>query len=452
MSTIVTRAGKGSPLTHAEVDANFTNLNTDKLEVGAAFNSAVAATPAVAANTAKVTNATHTGDVTGATALTIAANAVDNTKLADMAANAVKVRAAATTGDPSDLALAASQLLGRGDTGDIAPITLGANLSMTGTTLSATGGGGSPGGASGEIQFNNAGVFGGAADVEIEGGQLRLPSIATPATPAAGGGKLYGKNLAGLPMPAFLAPAGVENFVQPYLGRGRFAQAFSPGNNASMQTVGLIIASVGTATAANVGTSNRHARMARTEYLVTVAAATAVTGFRSNNLQWTLGAATAGDGGFLMSYTWGPAIGVATTTTRAFAGVRGSVAAPTDVEPSTLTNIGGMGWDAADTNIQFMHNDGAGTATKINLGASFPVPTVDRQSVYRITLYAPPGTTQRLGYWIEDLVSGAVATGTVTTDLPSTATLLAPYNYFSVGGTSSVIGIAIMGLTIWSDF
>ena len=31
MSTIVTRAGKGSPLTHVEVDANFTNLNTDKV-------------------------------------------------------------------------------------------------------------------------------------------------------------------------------------------------------------------------------------------------------------------------------------------------------------------------------------------------------------------------------------------------------------------------------------
>ena len=30
MSTIVTRSGKGSPLTHTEVDANFTNLNTDK--------------------------------------------------------------------------------------------------------------------------------------------------------------------------------------------------------------------------------------------------------------------------------------------------------------------------------------------------------------------------------------------------------------------------------------
>jgi len=33
MSTIVTRAGKGSPLTNNEVDANFVNLNTDKIQV-----------------------------------------------------------------------------------------------------------------------------------------------------------------------------------------------------------------------------------------------------------------------------------------------------------------------------------------------------------------------------------------------------------------------------------
>jgi hypothetical protein len=33
MTTIVTRTGKGSPLTWAEADANFTNLNTNKLEV-----------------------------------------------------------------------------------------------------------------------------------------------------------------------------------------------------------------------------------------------------------------------------------------------------------------------------------------------------------------------------------------------------------------------------------
>lgn len=34
MSTIVTRSGKGSPLTFVEADANFTNLNTDKYQAG----------------------------------------------------------------------------------------------------------------------------------------------------------------------------------------------------------------------------------------------------------------------------------------------------------------------------------------------------------------------------------------------------------------------------------
>ena len=43
MSTIVTRSGKGSPLTNTEVDANFTNLNTDKAELsGATFTGDVA--------------------------------------------------------------------------------------------------------------------------------------------------------------------------------------------------------------------------------------------------------------------------------------------------------------------------------------------------------------------------------------------------------------------------
>jgi len=38
MSTIVTRAGKGSPLTNTELDSNFSNLNTDKAELsGATF-------------------------------------------------------------------------------------------------------------------------------------------------------------------------------------------------------------------------------------------------------------------------------------------------------------------------------------------------------------------------------------------------------------------------------
>ena len=49
------------------------------------------------------TNATHTGEVTGSGALTIAADAVTNAKLANVATATIKGRATAGTGDPEDL-------------------------------------------------------------------------------------------------------------------------------------------------------------------------------------------------------------------------------------------------------------------------------------------------------------------------------------------------------------
>ena len=44
MSTIVTRAGKGSALSYTEVDNNFTNLNTDKYQTGGALGTPASAT------------------------------------------------------------------------------------------------------------------------------------------------------------------------------------------------------------------------------------------------------------------------------------------------------------------------------------------------------------------------------------------------------------------------
>ncbi len=40
MATITTRSGKGTPLTNDEVDANFNNLNTGKLEITSSTGSA----------------------------------------------------------------------------------------------------------------------------------------------------------------------------------------------------------------------------------------------------------------------------------------------------------------------------------------------------------------------------------------------------------------------------
>jgi hypothetical protein len=410
----------------------------------------------------------HTGDVSstgdGATVIAalavtsgkIADDAVGNDKLANMAFGTIKARTTAGTGNPENATgTEVTALLDTFTSGakGLVPASGGGtvNFLRADGTFAAPGGGGSPGGATGEVQYNNAGAFAGAADVEIETGQLRLAAIATPTAPAADGVKLFGRSVGGRAMPAFMGPSGLDSALQPHMGHNRVALMRAIGSSTVLHVLGMLSGTTGTATSAAVGTTNRHSRMARLEYLATTASTSAVVGFRGSSAQWTLGASTAGDGGFHMVYRWAPATGVATATHRAFAGMRGNTAAPSDVEPSTLTSMCGMGWDAADTNIQFMHNDASGIATKIDLGASFPVPTVDRTSVYEIALFAPPGTTQSLSYEVTDLVSGAVATGTVTTDLPATSQLLVPYNYMSVGGTSSVVGIAIMGLYIESD-
>lgn len=84
--------------------------------------------------------ATWTVNSNAITTPKITDGAVTNAKAATMAANTVKVRNAATTGVPVDMAVPANTLVGRGSTGDIVPITLGTNLSMAAGVLNATGG------------------------------------------------------------------------------------------------------------------------------------------------------------------------------------------------------------------------------------------------------------------------------------------------------------------------
>jgi hypothetical protein len=48
-------------------------------------------------------------------------------------------------------------------------IAVGANLTLSGGTLSATGGGGTPGGSNAQLQFNNSGAFGGTAVLTLDG-------------------------------------------------------------------------------------------------------------------------------------------------------------------------------------------------------------------------------------------------------------------------------------------
>ena len=315
-------------------------------------------------------------------------------------------------------------------------------------------GSGAPGGSTTQVQYNNAGAFAGAANVAIENDYLRLPVVSTPASVAADGLDLHASSVGGRIMPVFMGPSGLDTTVQPSIGRNKMAlwQAIGGGSTVTTALGAAALSITGTSTAANMATTTRQTNMRRIEYLATNNQSSSVVGFRSTSAVYERGGPNAGDGGFHMIANWGPATGVATATNRAFVGMSSSTAAPTDVNPSTLTNMMGFGWDSADANIQFMTNDSSGTATKIDLGASFPVPTVNRTKMYETIIFVAPGPSTSIGYKITDLATGAIAEGTVSSNLVANTTYLAPRGYMSVGGTSSVIGIAFSNMYVETDY
>jgi hypothetical protein len=127
MSTIVTRAGKGSPLTNTEVDSNFSNLNTDKLEINAALGTPVSVT---------LTNAT------GLPTAGLVDNAVTDAKLRDSGALSVIGRSANSEGNPADISAGTNhQVLRRdGSTLGFGAVDLSSNQAVTGTLPANQGG------------------------------------------------------------------------------------------------------------------------------------------------------------------------------------------------------------------------------------------------------------------------------------------------------------------------
>lgn len=319
----------------------------------------------------------------------------------------------------------------------------------TGPALEVQGcGGASPGGAAGEVQYNNGGAFAGATDVEIEGGQLRLPAISTPTAPASDGLKLFGRDLSGRMMPAFIGPSGLDTSLQPLLGSNSIAYAVARGASAVIDSSGLLVTVTGAATIANASTGY-WGRVRKMEMLVTTPATSAVAGYRGTGRLWTVGSDVDGTGGFFFIQRWGVATGLANSTDRAFAGFAPLTVAPSDVNPSTRTEIVGMGWDSSDANIQIFHNDGSGTATKIDTG--IVKPSVDRTDILELAMFSPPSTTQSVTWRVINMTTGDQATGVITTDLPSSTSFLNVFGYTSAGGTSSVTGFAFRSIYIETD-
>ena len=160
---------------------------------------------------------------------------VTNAMLSAMAANTIKVNATAGSATPTDLALSASQLLGRGSSGNISALTLGAGLSMSGTVINAVAG----------INivtrqvFTSSGTYTPSSgmqycDIEVVGGGGGGGNGSTSAYSGGGGGSGgYAKKT------VTAATIGVSQTVT--IGAGGSA----PGGNGGSTSVGAIVSATG---------------------------------------------------------------------------------------------------------------------------------------------------------------------------------------------------------------
>jgi hypothetical protein len=130
-----------------------------------------------------------------------------------------------------------------------------------------------------------------------------------------------------------------------------------------------------------------------------------------------------------------------------FFGLYGSTAAlATTLTLATVINAVGIGFQrGTHTNWQLVHNDGAGAATLIDLGASFPV----NSTTNVLTLYiaaAPNGSD------IGVRVSGAAVEFTITTEIPAATQLLSPRNYMNTGSTAAAVAYDCSGVYVETDY
>ncbi|MFA5997421.1 MAG: hypothetical protein WC791_02920 [Candidatus Paceibacterota bacterium] len=266
--------------------------------------------------------------------------------------------------------------------------TDGQALTASSTTASGlawatiSGGGGSPGGADTNIQFNNAGAFGGSADFTWNNTtkDLTLGGVDTgityngitnePAAPAAGDLHMYAKNVGGRMLPKWIGPSGVDVAVQPALF----------GNN-----IALWVPNTGTTVSLAFGTSwtARNSGTAAAQSTPTIASTNLSTSMK--RACFGTGTTTTGSSGTQSSQllSWrGNAAGLGgffffarvavdstyVNTVRMMTGLSAQNAV-LNAQPSTINNSILLGKDSADTTWQIILK-GTGAVTKINTGVT----------------------------------------------------------------------------------
>jgi hypothetical protein len=278
-------------------------------------------------------------------------------------------------------------------------------------------------------------------------GSLTVPSVSAPATPAGDTITLLSRDVASREMLSVVPPEGNEYQLQAWWAR-HFTGKFQPtGSGTAVALFGAANSATGTATARSPAATNLFTSLIRIGY-VSASTAGSSAGTRQGLANFWRGNA-AGRGGFTYVARFGISDASFVSGSRTLVALSATTGAFSNADPSTFLNFIGVGNDAGQTTLRIMSNDGSGTATATDLGANFPCNTVSTD-VYELVLYAPPNGS-RVDYQVTRLNTGDVATGSITTDLPSSTTFLSPQIWRNNGATASAVGIDVMSWTIETD-
>lgn len=296
------------------------------------------------------------------------------------------------------------------------------------------------------VVVNNLGAWSGGTPIDINGLDM-VARVDVPANPIAGRMTLFPRNVANKIIPSYIGADGGVSTVQAHLGRGKHQIVTAHGNSTGVTNYGgqAMVVTGFVSTARNVATTNLLTETRRIGYVTTATASTAFS-IRTSLAQYFM-SANAGRGGFFKIFRFGYSQKVAGD--RAFFGMGASTVQYAVADPSTFINIVGIGYDAADTQWQLMHNDGTATATKIALGANFTINTTD---LLEVILFAEPGAGSVVHTLVRNLSTGLNdSVRTLSTKLPAVNTLLSWHSQINTGATATASAYDFVSLYIETD-
>lgn len=326
--------------------------------------------------------------------------------------------------------------------------SVAATVSGSTATVAVTGGGGgSPGGTTGQVQYNNAGSFAGASKLTVEStGSLVVGNTTTiPTAPDyLGGVVLFTELVKNYERLCMYRPGLNYTPIQTSLSDNKIGFFTANGNSTTVSAVGMGATATGTATARTVAVTNVATQSRRIGY-VSAATAGASAGVRNNALQFTVGGAL-NRGGFIYKARF--FVGTAIATNRWFVGMLGSAAVIGNVEPSTLTNCIGFGCNAGGANVNLIQNDTTVGALLTDAGVNFPAQTINIP--YEVTIISTP-VTGKISTRLLRLDNGAVYDDQISTRRPADTQLLSPQIWINNGTTAAATSIDIISQYIETD-